>query len=157
MYTSESATTTPDITIRSGDERDVDNVLPLLVAYRQFYGLESELPALRTFLLQRLQQRQAVLWLALLDGAMAGFALLYPGFSTLSLQRRDLLHDLFVAPQARGIGLGRMLLQAIQAAAPAGSSLFLETAHNNHTAQALYRQTGFVADQHFGTWEWTSA
>lgn len=147
----------PELVVRPGDWHDLDQALPLVVAYRQFYGLESDLPALRTFLRQRLQQQQATLWLALLDGAVAGFALLYPGFSTLSLQRRDLLHDLFVTPQARGTGVGRCLLQAIQRQMPTGSSLFLETAHSNHAAQALYRQTGFSADQHFGTWEWTAA
>jgi len=66
-----------------------------------------------------------------------------------------LVHDkatiwgVYVAPQARGQGLARQLMQAIIAhacAIPELARLRLAVAHDNHAALALYLGCGFVLD-----------
>lgn len=155
MYTSPPDGTTPhEIMLRQGGVADIDAMLPLLVAYRRFYGLESDTAALRPYLHARLQQSEASLWLALHHGDVIAFALCYHGHSTLTLQRNDLLHDLYVAPAWRRHGVAARLLQSIQYALPPGATLWLETAHDNLPAQALYRRLGFVRDEVFLTMAW---
>ena len=46
-----------------------------------------------------------------LDGRDVGFALFYPTYSTFTGRRTLFLEDLFVDPEARGHGLGRLLLE----------------------------------------------
>ena len=50
------------------------------------------------------------------------------------------LQDLFVAPEARGLGLGRALIEAVaDKAREAGAArLYWNTLEDNHTARALY-------------------
>lgn len=155
MYTSTSGgTTSADITLRQGSETDLDALLPLLLAYRQFYGLDSDPGAVAAYLAARLQQGQVTPWLATHDGEVIAFALCYHGFSTLSLTRHDLLHDLYVLPAWRRHGVAARLLQSIQYALPAGATLWLETARDNLPAQALYQRLGFVRDEVFMTMAW---
>tara|TARA_R100000479_G_scaffold21495_1_gene8107 strand:- start:47 stop:514 length:468 start_codon:yes stop_codon:yes gene_type:complete len=60
------------------------------------------------------------------------------------------LQDLFVAPQARGTGTGRALIEAVYAAADASGAprVYWLTQEDNHTARKLYdrigRLSGFV-------------
>lgn len=67
------------------------------------------------------------------------------------LVRTWLLNDLFVAPAARGGGVGRALLQAAaaQARVRGAASLSLSTALDNAPAQALYESLGWVRDTRF--------
>lgn len=57
------------------------------------------------------------------------------------------LYSIAVATSARGMGLGRTLLQALEAGAAAQGRLFmrLEVAHDNHGAIALYESMGYVS------------
>ncbi|WUR14070.1 GNAT family N-acetyltransferase [[Empedobacter] haloabium] len=55
----------------------------------------------------------------------------------------DTLRALFVAPTARGRGVGRMLLEAVLARLP--GDVRVNVAASNQVAQGLYRSAGFVA------------
>lgn len=155
MYTSTPPDTTPaDISLRQGDASDVASALPLLSAYRAFYGLPTDMAALAAYLQARLGAGEATLWLASQAGQPVAVALCYRGYSTLSLARNDLLHDLYVAPAWRRHGIAAALLRVIQHSIPPGGSLWLETAHSNHGAQALYLDMGFVPDTAFLTMSW---
>ncbi len=61
------------------------------------------------------------------------------------------LEDLYVEPPARRKGVGRaLMLEAERFARESDSErLTLSTAHDNSTAQALYRSVGYVRDEHF--------
>lgn len=54
----------------------------------------------------------------------------------------DTLRALFVAPTARGRGVGRRLLEAALARLP--GDVRVKVAASNHVAQRLYRSAGFV-------------
>ncbi|HEU0300314.1 MAG TPA: GNAT family N-acetyltransferase [Longimicrobium sp.] len=65
------------------------------------------------------------------------------------------LKRMYVAPAARGTGLGRRLVAALEAEARAlgARRLVLETGTRQHAALALYRATGFVAIPLYGEYQ----
>ena len=74
------------------------------------------------------------------DGRLAGFAHYLFHRSTWAPKRYCYLEDLFVAEDARSVGLGRALIEAVyQKAEAAGASrVYWLTQANNETARALY-------------------
>lgn len=145
------------IAIRQADAESVRSWLPLFLAYLDFYQVAQPAEACAAFLEQRLSKGEAVVFLAQDSAGVQGFALLYPGFSSLSLRPHWLLHDLFVAPASRGNGVARVLLRHCQAhVAALGGGLTLQTAHGNLNAQRLYEQSGFKLDSEFRVYEWSA-
>jgi GNAT superfamily N-acetyltransferase len=88
--------------------------------------------------------------LAELDGAPAGFALYFHNYSTWTGRPGIYLEDLFVEERARGLGLGRRLLQAVAriAAARGCGRLDLWVLHWN-PARAFYHRVGM---RHMEQW-----
>ena len=74
------------------------------------------------------------------DGRLTGFAHYLFHRSTWAPKRYCYLEDLFVADSARGLGLGRALIEMVyQKAEAAGASrVYWLTQSNNATARALY-------------------
>ena len=144
----------PRIKIRSAGTDQIDELLPLFECYRAFYGQAADPTRSRTFRHERLQQRQAQVLLAALDGQTQGFALLYPLYSSVRCGALWLLNDLFVAPTARQHGLGKALLDACAefARSTGALGLQLETQRTNTIAQALYLEQGWDADEEFCTY-----
>lgn len=144
------------IAIRQAGVESVRCWLPLFLAYLDFYQVAQPAEACAAFLEQRLSTGEAVVFLAEDAAGVQGFALLYPGFSSLALRPHWLLHDLFVSPACRGGGVGRVLLERCQAhVAALGGGLTLQTAHGNLNAQRLYEQSGFKLDSEFRVYEWS--
>lgn len=138
--------------IRPATLADLDTVVPLFDGYRQFYGKPADLARARDFLMERLDQHESLILLALDEqDAGLGFTQLYPLFSSVRLVRTWLLNDLFVAAQARRHGVAAALLTAAaeQARALGAASLSLSTARDNAAAQALYESMGWQRDQAF--------
>ena len=79
-----------------------------------------------------------------LDGAVVGYAFFSPGYNTDIAARSMWLHDLFVAPAARGRGVGRALMAAVAAEALRGGSVLLEWGVHaaNLGALEFYRRLG---------------
>lgn len=131
---------------------DVDRVAPLFDAYRQFYGLPSNLQLCRNFIAERLGRDESVVLLAAAADATAlGFVQMYPTFASLAAARIYVLYDLFVDPAARQRGVGRRLMEAAadEARRRGAVSLVLSTARTNHPAQRLYESLGWVRDEEF--------
>ncbi len=135
------------ITIRRATIDDLDRVAPLFNQYRMFYAQVSDIDAARAFLGQRLRAEESAILLATSDERPAGFTQLYPMFSSVHVARVWILNDLFVAPDARRLGVASALLDAAQDfGREAGAlRLELETAHNNEAAQTLYRDVGWTS------------
>ena len=129
---------------------DLPAVAQLFDAYRQFYQYPSDLALASTYIGQRLQKGESVILLAC-DGAGAalGFCQLYPTFCSLEAKPIYALYDLYVAPAARGAGVGnQLLLAAEQTARDHGMCrLDLTTAKTNTPAQAAYEALGWVRDE----------
>lgn len=91
------------------------------------------------------------------DGARAvGMALSFVGFSSFRARPLINLHDLAVSPEFRGQGIGRRLLEAVEADARSLGccKVTLEVRADNVRAQELYRRLGFQSSAP-QTWFWT--
>lgn len=140
------------VTVRQATIHDLDRVAPLFDAYRQFYQQPSDLALAHRFIAERFQHHESVILLAIdAQGAALGFTQLYPLFSSVRATRKYLLNDLFVAPEARRLGVANALLDAAAAhgRAMGVSGLSLSTAHDNLAAQRLYESKGWVLDTEF--------
>jgi ribosomal protein S18 acetylase RimI-like enzyme len=140
------------------DVGDVGLLSPLFDAYRGFYGRPSDPDLCRRYLTDRLSRGESVVFLAGVRGGSAvGFVQMYPTFGSLAAARVFILYDLFVAPEARQNGVGRLLMErAHRHAQETGArSIVLETARTNHAAQKLYESLGYKRDDQFLTYELT--
>jgi GNAT superfamily N-acetyltransferase len=137
--------------VRQAGLDDLDALVPLFDGYRQFYGQPGDLDLARSFLKERFASLQSAILIAESDGRAVGFAQLYPSFSSTRAQRIYVLNDLYVAPTARRLGIGRALLMAAaDFGRRAGAArLALSTQRNNTSAQALYESCGWVRDDEF--------
>ena len=141
-------------TIRQATVDDVEQLVPLFDAYRQFYGRTSDVAAARAFLLARFANRESTLFIAHEGDTAIGFAHLYPSFSSVSLARIFILNDLFVQEQARRTRVASSLLSAAAtfAVSLGAVRLSLSTALTNDAAHALYRSAGWNRDQQFSVY-----
>jgi GNAT superfamily N-acetyltransferase len=139
------------IAIRQATLTDLDALTALFDAYLQFYGRVSDVRAARTFLRDRIERAESVIFIASQGDESIGFTQLYPGFSSLSLGRCFMLNDLFVRPDCRKKGVGAGLIHAAidHARAVGAIGLSLSTARSNTTAQSLYEALGWQRDDHF--------
>ena len=130
---------------------DLDAVVPLFDAYRQFYNQPSDPLAARVFLRDKFNHGESVIFLAWDGPTPVGFTQLFPSFSSVSMARIFLLNDLFVVPSHRRQGVGAGLLDAaVQYGRSLGAvRLSLTTNIANLTAQATYEARGWKRDEAF--------
>ncbi len=81
-----------------------------------------------------------------LDGAVAGYVFFTLGYNTDVAARAMWLHDIFVAPVARGCGVGHALMSAVAAETVRAGGVLLEWGVHTGNAGALefYRRLGAV-------------
>lgn len=137
--------------VRRAATEDIDRLAPLFDAYRQFHDQPADPTLARTFIEQRLRQGDSVLLLATNNEQAVGFVQLYPSFSSIRAARIYVLNDLFVTPEARGHGLGRLLLQEAErfGRAEGAVRLSLSTALTNTSARRLYESLGWRMERTF--------
>lgn len=87
------------------------------------------------------------IFLASYRGSICGLAVCYLQFSTFSSKDMLKIHDLFVLPEYRRQGLGRMLVEfAVKQARDMNCAFVnIEVATDNQAAGALYQKLKFVA------------
>ena len=133
--------------------------LSLLVSifdeYRQFYAQTPDASGARSFLADRLEKRDSVIYFAS-EGSGShqralGFTQLYPSFSSAWLKRVWILNDLFVHPEFRRRGIGKALLGRARhlAVETRARGLALATGRENEAALALYEKLGYERDEEF--------
>ena len=132
--------------VRRAGLNHLDVVAHLFDLYRMFYGQPSDPSLARAFIRARMERDESVVLLAWRDEQAVGFVQLYPAFSSVSAARTWILNDLLVVPEARRLGVARALLSAAAdfARDDGALRLELETDHDNHGAQALYRDMGWT-------------
>jgi GNAT superfamily N-acetyltransferase len=141
-----------DVTVRQATIVDLDLVAPLFDAYRQFYRKPADLALAKRFLFERFQHNESIIFVALgEDGAALGFVQMFPSFSSGAAARILILNDLFVVPNARRSGVGRLLLRAAADFGRAAGAvrLTLSTELTNKSAQALYESEGWKLQTDF--------
>lgn len=151
MPTPTSSTSSSRAQARQAVLADLDPLSVLFDEYRQFQGRASDVAAGRSFLLERFNHGESVLFIAHEGNAPVGFAQLYPSFSSVSLSRVFVLNDLYVRPAARRGGAASALLAALEQYAWSfgASRVTLNVARDNTSAQALYRARGWQEDEQF--------
>jgi len=139
------------ISIRQARLHDLDILDELFSAYLAFYERKHEPAAITQFLADRISNGQSIIYIADCDGKSVGFTQLYPAFASLSLKPSWILNDLFVIPEARGMGVANALMAAARqlAAETNACEIFLQTARSNHQAQALYEKLHYRRDDEF--------
>lgn len=129
---------------------DVAELHPLVEKYRAFYKQPTNAKTL-DYLKSRLENDEAVIFMARDNSVAVGFTMIYPTFSTVSLSNVWLLNDLYVAEANRGQGIASKLMETAESAARAAGAtrVFLRTANDNTTAQSLYEGRGYLQDEVF--------
>jgi GNAT superfamily N-acetyltransferase len=137
---------------RVGDA-DLDDLLPLMRGYSDFYEVEPADDALIA-LARALIANPELEGVQLIardeeDGSALGFATVYWLWSTSRAARIGLMNDLFTAPEARRRGVGEALIRAcLDAVRERGAAILQwQTAADNQSAQALYDSVGGIREQ----------
>lgn len=137
-------------TVRRASIPDLDLVVPLFDAYRQFYGQQSDIIVARQFLSDCLVHNESVVLIAEdRAGSAIGFVQLDPTFSSILAAPMYGLSDLYVMPESRRRGVGTLLLKSAIERARAANAVRLElaTAITNVSAQRLYEALGWQRDE----------
>ena len=144
----------PDYTIVPVVEADLDDLLPLMRAYCDFYEVtpsDEDLLALSRALLGDPERQGLQLIARDENGAAGGFATIFWTWSTTRARRIGIMNDLFVAPEARGSGLADALIRACteRCREHGVRTLQWQTALDNHRAQTVYDRVGGRRSQWF--------
>lgn len=101
--------------VRPAERRDVPRIHQLVVELATYERAADQVRATREQLDEALfgPQPAAYALVAEQAGTVVGFALYFRNFSTWEGVHGIYLEDLYVAPQARGLGLGKALLAAL--------------------------------------------
>lgn len=137
------------VEIRPAREDEIEELLPLMRAYCDFYGSSPADEGVRAMARTLINDpSQGAVFIARQDGRAIGFATLDWKWSMLKGARIGYLEDLFVDPAARGRGTADALIQVCadrcrELGMPAMEWL---TAPDNRRAQKVYDRSGAVPD-----------
>lgn len=146
---------TPSLVIREVDARDFSAWKPLWDGYNAFYGRSGD-TALADDITRETWSRflagdEAMHALvAEHDGQLLGLAHYLFHRSTISRANSCYLQDLFTVPAARGMGVGRALIEAVyvQAREAGAARVYWQTHETNAPAMQLYdrlaEKSGFI-------------
>lgn len=136
---------------------DLDGLADVFNNYRMFYRQESNVEGAKTFLRNRIEREESIIFVAVEDGQYLGFTQLYPSFSSISMKELWILNDLFVQESKRGAGIGKKLLEAAKTFAleNGAKGLKLQTEIDNISAQRLYAENGYLRDNRYFHYELT--
>lgn len=135
--------------------KDLDGVSNLFNLYRMFYEQISDVEGAKTYIKNRIENKESVIFVAKDKGEYLGFTQLYPTFSSISMKKAWILNDLYVDESARKQGVGEVLLDSVKvfAVETGAVSISLSTAPDNFSAQRLYERKGYLRDTQFYQYE----
>jgi GNAT superfamily N-acetyltransferase len=128
-------------------EEDLEDLLPLMRAYCEFYDVapsDDALLAMSRALIADPEREGVQLVARNWNGAAVAFATLFWTWQTLSASRAAVMNDLFVAEHARGTRIADALIAAAADHARRHGAMHLvwQTAKDNLRAQAVYERVG---------------
>ena len=129
----------------------LDQLTPMFIRYREFYGAMPQQVDSKAFLSERLHKQEAIILLALENDAALGFCLVYPSFSSVLLRPTWIINDMYVVEESRRKQVANQLLQQVAKQAREHNVVRLRVSiqANNAIARRLYEASDFVEDQHF--------
>ena len=133
------------VEVRPARTDEIEEMLPLIRAYCEFYETEPDDEGLRSMFETLINEpSQGAVFIARDGGKAAGFATLDWKWSSLKAARIGYLEDLFVDPEARGRGIADGLIEVCAARCRELGMPAMEwlTAPDNHRAQKVYDRTG---------------
>lgn len=150
--------------IRGAQMGDIELLVPLFDAYRQFYGQPADAGGAREFLKQRLERGDSLILIAVEEAEQgelefekdpAGFAQIFTSFSSTAMAPITILNDLFVAPEWRGNGIGKTLVEGAESVSrrSGAAGMTLVTKLDNTPAQSLYGKMGWQPETEFRTFK----
>jgi ribosomal protein S18 acetylase RimI-like enzyme len=142
------------MTIRQATIEDINQLSILFDQYRVFYQQPSDIQAATTFLTERFNNNESLIFVAEEGQTLVGFTQLYPVFSSVGLSRTWVLNDMYVSETARGSGAADALLQKAQEMGTEQGCrwMMLQTATDNQRAQRVYERNGWKKDEAFFTY-----
>ena len=143
---------------RKATIQDLDQLTNLFDQYAVFYKNPSNYDKHYAYLKDRLDNNEAVIFVACDDtnpDKIEGFVLNYITFSSLALNKILILNDLFVDSSARKKGIGEKLILETKAFAKelGSDTIRLRTAKSNSIAQKLYQKMGFVREDYLYSYD----
>jgi GNAT superfamily N-acetyltransferase len=135
--------------VRPAREEEVEELLPLMRAYCDFYESSPTDEGLRTMLRTLIDDpSQGAVFIARDGGRAVGVATLDWKWSSLKGARMGYLEDLYVEPDSRGKGIADALIEiCAQRCRELGMpAMQWATAPDNHRAQKVYNRTGAEAE-----------
>jgi ribosomal protein S18 acetylase RimI-like enzyme len=133
------------VEIRPARTEEIEEMLPLIRAYCEFYETEPDDEGLRSMFETLISEpTQGIVFIARDGGKAVGFATLDWKWSSLKAARIGYLEDLYVDPEARGRGIADALIEVCAEGCRERGMPALEwlTAPDNHRAQKVYDRTG---------------
>jgi GNAT superfamily N-acetyltransferase len=133
------------VEVRPARTDEIEEMLPLIRAYCEFYETEPNDEGLRSMFETLISEpSQGNVFIARADGKAVGFATLDWKWSSLKAARIGYLEDLFVDPEVRGRGIADALIEVCAERCRELGMPALEwlTAPDNHRAQKVYNRTG---------------
>ena len=145
------------MTYRKATSKDVEHLSELFNAYRMFYQKASAIQSAKTFLEDRISNKDSEIFVAQnTTNKLVGFLQLYPLFSSTRMKKLWLLNDLFVHPEFRGNGISIGLIQKAKdlVLESKACGMYLETEKSNLIGNHLYPKTGFELNTSVNFYEW---
>jgi len=133
--------------IIKADISHLPDLVPLFDGYRMFYRQASDYIGVKSFLHERLSNKDSIILMAFDKVNAIGFTQLYPVFSSVSMKPMYILNDLYVEKNYRSQGVGKALIDFAKdlCKTKGYKGLALQTETNN-PAQHLYERLGFKKD-----------
>lgn len=143
---------------RKATIQDLEQLSKLFDQYRIFYHKDSDIPAAKQFLKERIENKDSEIFVAENEGELTGFVQLYPLFSSTRMKRYWLLNDLFVNENYRGKDFSKKLIEDAKqlAISTDASGILLETGKSNDIGNQLYPSCGFEIYDEVNFYEWTN-
>ena len=133
------------VEVRPARLDEIEEMLPLIRAYCEFYETEPDDDGLRSMFRTLINDpSQGAVFIARDGEEAVGFASLDWKWSSLKAARIGFLEDLFVDPEARGKGIADALIEvcAERCRELGMPALQWETQPDNRRAQQVYNRTG---------------
>ncbi|HVF39079.1 MAG TPA: GNAT family N-acetyltransferase [Gemmatimonadaceae bacterium] len=150
-----------DVIVRTATENDLRIILDFIHGLAEYERMADECVATEAKLRQTLftEPAAAEVLIASIADKPVGFALFFHNYSTFLAQRGIYLEDLFVIPEARKKGVGRMLLASLARIAVERGCSRLEWAvlNWNELAIGFYKSIGAVPMDEWTTFRMTAA